>query len=109
MAKKATSKTAPVVKTAPKTVVRFKLTGREYRPKAVQNRASWATISAMLAKGPATEEQLLKALTYGDKYLKAQDKEVAEKWPAKYKEAHTDFLGYMMKGKDSSKHYIERV
>ena len=98
-----------VVKKTTPTTVKFKLTGREYRPKAIQNRESWARIQKVLAKGPATEETLHKALQYGDSFIKTLGKDDKGKWPTKWAESHERFLGYMMKGKDSSKHYISRV
>jgi hypothetical protein len=100
-----TPKAAP----APKSETRYALTGKEYKPKAIQNRASWQTVKSLLEKGPATLAELHKALQYGQDYLNALDPEDQTRWPAKYKEAHTDFIGYLMKGPDPAKHYLKRI
>jgi hypothetical protein len=95
--KVAVKKSTPAKSTVVKWVVNPE---HPYRPKAIHNIRSWHRLTDVLGKkGGASHEDMAKALTYPDKDFKA----LQELSPKFVKQEHTDFIGYMERGKHIKK------
>jgi len=98
-ARKAPVKKAPVKKAEAPTkavmsTMRYTLGDKVYNPKAPHNIVAWQRITKLLDKGPATHEEIRKALSYTDDEMAKSKKE--GQLPLK-QQNHFDFIGYMLR------------
>lgn len=90
-----------VTKTEKAEMPKYRLTAKEYRPKATHNIVAWERVKKALSRAPKTLEQLQHALEYTDEEMAESRGE--GKLTLK-QQAHHDFIGYMERGG-----YIEMV